>query len=719
MTFWLLEIGLVSILGQVTLLREISAAFFGSELIYILAMGIWLLWTAAGAAAGRRAAVPSPWRVRAGLLAYALLLPACVALARAPHFLLDAVPGAYLSFPRQLLAMGIALLPASVLGGLLFQWAAKLLVGRPGGRTLALAYAVESSGGLAGGIRATLLLRWGVQNFLTGLLCGAAAFAAALLPWRRGRPRWLVPVALPLAALLGSGIVGAGILDQALTALRHPDLAESRDTPYGRVTVTELSGQVSVFENGALAYESEGTAAEEFVHLAAIQVGRPRRVLILGGASMGLRREALKYSVERLDTVELNGALADLLARHLPAPEPPSPGEDAIGDPRRFLEATGGYDLILVGMPEPDSAQANRFYTVEFFALSREHLRPGGVLALRLAGSENLWTPALVRRTASIWRAVRAEFADVLVLPGATNVVLASASPLVRDPDALATRWAARGVEARLVSPAYIRYLLTNDRLAAIERDLRGSRAPMNADARPICYQYTLVLWLSRFFPVLALLDLPGSGEGSEGAGWGWIVFPAAAAALLFLLLRWRAGVRRVLLVGMAGLLGMVLESLLILNYQVKRGVLYQDIGLLLTLFMAGRALGSLALHELRRRLPGRFSGGRPVGAVLLSAFAMLNALVASMLAEGVVANLASTSLLLFLGGLFVGAVFAFATLHEVKSQKAVVSPLYAADLLGGCAGSLLAGLLLVPVLGLPATAVLLAALAAASLLLI
>ena len=52
MIFWLLAVGLVTILGQVVLLRELNVAFYGSELIYILAMGMWLLWTAVGAALG-------------------------------------------------------------------------------------------------------------------------------------------------------------------------------------------------------------------------------------------------------------------------------------------------------------------------------------------------------------------------------------------------------------------------------------------------------------------------------------------------------------------------------------------------------------------------------------------------------------------------------------------------------------------------------------------
>ena len=45
----LLLIGFLTLLAQVTLLRELNVAFYGSELIYLLALGIWLLWTACGA----------------------------------------------------------------------------------------------------------------------------------------------------------------------------------------------------------------------------------------------------------------------------------------------------------------------------------------------------------------------------------------------------------------------------------------------------------------------------------------------------------------------------------------------------------------------------------------------------------------------------------------------------------------------------------------------
>ncbi len=42
MTFHLFLVGLVSMLAQVVILRELNVAFYGVELIYILAIGAWL-----------------------------------------------------------------------------------------------------------------------------------------------------------------------------------------------------------------------------------------------------------------------------------------------------------------------------------------------------------------------------------------------------------------------------------------------------------------------------------------------------------------------------------------------------------------------------------------------------------------------------------------------------------------------------------------------------
>jgi hypothetical protein len=82
-------------------------------------------------------------------------------------------------------------------------------------------------------------------------------------------------------------------------------------------------------------------------------------------------------------------------------------------------------------------------------------------------------------------------------------------------------------------------------------------------------------------------------------------------------------------------------------------------------------------------------------------------------------AELWSITILLLFTGFLVAAVFAFASLYGVENQQAIISPLYAADLIGGGFGAVLASLMLIPVIGLAGSAYLMAILAGISLLLV
>ncbi len=75
MAISLLSIGLISILGQVVLLRELNVSFYGVELIYLLALGIWLFWTAVGAVIGRRIQSPSLHNIALLFIIFAIAIP--------------------------------------------------------------------------------------------------------------------------------------------------------------------------------------------------------------------------------------------------------------------------------------------------------------------------------------------------------------------------------------------------------------------------------------------------------------------------------------------------------------------------------------------------------------------------------------------------------------------------------------------------------------------
>jgi len=701
----LIIIGLISILGQVTLLRELNVASYGVDLVYSLALGIWLFWTAFGAYFSHKMLDPSTAGIRLLYLLFSILLPIDIAFIRSIRILFSNVPGAYLDFLTQIFCLLVALLPLGLLSGMLFQLAARIYIAKGG--KLATAYAVESVGGLVGGALSTFSLTLGISNFRTALLCSLISMGSLLIS--RKRPGIFVTAfSTTILGVLVFLIWQAPALDRTMTSWTHPNMLETRDSPYGRITIEDLQGQISVFENDALSFDTEGTDAEEFVQLSALQHASPERVLILGGGIGGAVREMLTHSPKSIDYVELNAALLASARANLPAvlmqPLESPKIRISIADPRRYLAKSASYDLILVNMPEPDSGQTNRFYTREFFQECRSHLNPAGLTAFKLKSSENLWTPQLTQRMVSIYRAAKTVFHDVLALPGTSNIIICSRETLTRDPKVLVQRYISRRIQGKIVSPAYINYVFTNDRFSQLAEVLNAGEAPPNSDARPICYQYTVMIWLSKFFPSLASLDL--SSAIIQNGRKSILVWGLLAMLLIFLLIsRRRFRLRRVILMGIAGFLGMALETLLILYYQVKNGVLFGDIGILLMSFMAGLALGGSLIggwsdSKLAKRIKPEIWG-----AGILSGFAILGMVAAREMNSSEMATIFGTSMMLFAAGFLVAGILAYSGYKSGRDQGMEVGSLYASDLIGGCIASLAVGLILAPLVGLATSA--------------
>ncbi|MFH1010262.1 MAG: hypothetical protein V1784_03390 [bacterium] len=690
----LIFIGFASILGQVVLLRELAVAFFGSELIYLLAIAFWLIWTGLGALIGR-GVIGKSGRTHGcaptnslliSLTALGIVVPFEVVFARAVRLVFAATPGAFMPFGQQIAAMALTLAPAGILLGFLFVQAARHHVARGG--TFAAAYGYESFGGVLGGLASTFLLAGHLPAFPTILLCSAITFCVALfLAWHFTSLRILFIVVA--SGCLGVLILGSNHLDRATLRWQFPGLLDSRDSPYGRLTMTQHGSQIALFENGALSFETQGTAAEEIAHLALLQHPAPEEVLLLGGGITGILQEILKHNPRRIDYVELDAEILKLAREHLPREmlEPlKSPKVHLVlSDGRRFLHETPErYDVILVAMPEPASGQTNRFYTREFFEACAAKLHKGGIVAFRLPSAEQYWTAGLARRNTSIYLALKSAFANVVVLPGPANIFLASNEFLAREPQIFAERFEARKLETRLVIPPYIRYLYTNDRFEEIEQILHRTNAPVNSDMRPICYQLTLVVWLSRFFRPMA------DFQAGLGTWIGWLLLPLGIA---FWIARRGKFLSKLAAVSVAGFAGMVMEFAVLLRFQTASGILFRDIGFLLAGFMAGLAISPFV---------GRWAAKAPRGGrLLLLSFAVVCAASVPLFYWEGMRHTMVAVIWLCAVGCGVGAVFCYAT-EKVEGKGAA---LYAADLFGGSLGALLGSLLFLPSLGLMASA--------------
>jgi spermidine synthase len=678
----LLLVGFLSILAQVVLLRELAVSFFGSDPVFLLSISIWMIWTGVGALLGRWGRSEGPRAVATAFSLLGISIPLTVVLARGARILFRSTPGAYLPLERQAAALALTLAPCGLLLGYLFVRAARAHAAR-GGR-FAAAYGIESAGSAIAGLASTALFAAGFSAIGASLGLGALSLFAASFFARMG-PAFRFVCRVAGAAALALFLFLGRDLDRATLRWNFPFLLASRDSPYARVTVTGREGQVEIFESGALSYESGGTDDEELVHTALLQLDRVGSVLLVGGGATGAASEVRKHRPDSIEVIETDRVLLDVADEFLAGATGPArraPGvRFVVEDGRRALrERRGPYDAVLVRMPEPEGGAANRFYTREFFADCARVLRPGGVLAFRLASAEQVWTAPLERRNGSVYRALASVFPGVVVLPGTSNVFLASDRPLSTDPGILARRHEERSLDARLIIPSYLAYLYTNDRFASVNRTLRCSTAPANSDGRPISYSFTVLRWLSRFHRPLAGVKTPGTA---------WFAAPLLFAGALLLLGRRSPAVSDLLAVALAGFAGIVVEFAILLRFQTASGLLYLSIGLLLAGFMAGLALGPI---------PGRRAAGvRGGGRLLLLALALHAALSALLFRWSGAGSLLVSLPWIACGGTVVGAVFSCAA----EKGRAGGGALYAADLIGGSAGALIGTLLLLPVLGM------------------
>ena len=173
------------------------------------------------------------------------------------------------------------------------------------------------------------------------------------------------------------------------------------------------------------------------------------------------------------------------------------------------------------------------------------------------------------------------------------------------------------------------------------------------------------------------------------------------------------------------GITGITADIMMIFAFQTLYGYVFHWIGLLITSFMGGLSVGGLLmtrrLTEITRDKPALLK----LELALVLFWALLPALLSALYADstGAQAPISIPGVLLLLNGVagfLVGAQFPLANkiwLRGRESQGGGV--LYASDLVGAFLGAILVAVLLIPVLGIPATCLLAALLKLGSLLLV
>jgi spermidine synthase len=684
----LVLIGFTAAIAQIVLMRELMVVFYGNEISLGLMLASWLFWTAAGSAIAGRVA-REPRRLMAGLEALvAVALPATILVVRASRSVLETVPGESLGPGPMLLGSLLTLSVFCVLSGALFA-AGSRLYGDDVATSTGSVYLLEALGSAAGGMLAGLVLvRYVAPLQIAAGLGLLNVLAAAVLANRA----WITRLAVVGAAVL-LGLPGLETVSLE-RFWRGFHLVANRNSVYGNLAVVRTEGGSSLYENGLNLFNvPDPAAAEEAVHYALLEHPSPRSLLLIGGGVNGSLAQALKHaSLERIDYVELDPAILDLF----PIRADPRVRVH-VTDGRLFLKTTAStFDVIIVNLPDPQTAQLNRFYTLEFFQEAARKLTGSGILALRLTAAEDYISPELAAFLRSIYKTLRAVFPEVTAIPGETVHFFGArrAGVLAAGSEELLARLRARRVETSYVREYYIPFRMMPDRMADLARQIEPRpETPVNRDFAPVAYYFDVALWSSRFNH--GYRDL---FRAMAGVDFRCLAGVVGVLLLVLVAKKRRAQTAAACCTAAMGFTLIGLEMLLLLAFQAIYGYVYQQLAIIIAAFMAGMALGSwLALARGRSRTCPTMRT-----LVLLQVGAAIAPLLLCAVFQAVTPM--AFPVLALLCGMLGG--FEFPVASRIFSGRST-GTLYALDLAGSCLGAVLFSVYLIPVFGFLRTAVL------------
>ena len=472
-----MRLGLVAFLvGGATLSTEISASrllapYFGaSTVVWANIIGLTLAYLALGYWLGGRLADrrPEP-RVLASILLVAAAALAILPFAARPllRWAVDGVDSVAVGsvVGSFFAALALFAIPVTALGA-----AAPFLI------RLALR-GVDEAGRVAGRLYALST---------AGSLAGTFLAALVLIPWV-GTQRTLVATAA--AAALGAGLLVGGawllapVAAAVLLAVPPPQIKSAlfqteSAYQYIRVVSDGDGGRDLELNEGVVSHSAwrpdtvlTGRYWDLFLMLPPLLDHPARNLLVIGNAGGTIGRAYGRYYPgTAIDGVELDPELNTVARRWFGAGDNPRMRLIA-ADGRPFLERTHKrYDLIFVDAYRQPYVP---FYlaTSEFFRLAREHLRPGGMIALNVASTptdrrlSNAVGTTLLTAFPQVWRWRALRYNDVLLA--------------LREP---VTRAELEGLAGR--APGKVRLLLPlfRARLSAVRahgRALSDDRAPV------------------------------------------------------------------------------------------------------------------------------------------------------------------------------------------------------------------------------------------------
>ncbi len=630
--------GLFTIAAQTLLFREFVAAFEGNDISVGVFFGSWFLWVGLGAILVRRWDRFAEILLRHIELLFLLYVPAFVAqllLITQVRELAGVASYDLMSVQTLVLWAMVVDAPVSLVTGALFPVACRWIE-RTEAFPIARVYIFEALGSFAGGLAVTALLAWHVPTVRVFLLLALvlaisisiASLAGLCTGARAGVNQRATFGASLLVALAAGAVVFSGtdvILAQRLQTLKWAKLLPREAlqgafcTAQAEYLYGEYRGQWVVVREGSVcealpdAEEAGRTAA-----LTLCQSPQARRVLVVGSGLALCHRLLALPQMEEVAWAHADGEYVKRVLQIVPAK---FGVEDKrlrpiTGEMRQYLgDEQGHFDLAIVNLSDVTGSAFNRYYTLEFYRRLKTSLRPGGVVAVSIAGGENVLGAELAGLGASAKMTLERAFAHLVLVPGEQTWLLASdAQDLTGDPAAARDRFLAIAGAQKVFPATGLLSLYLPDRAAQVLQSYQKTDLPsellLNRDSRPLTHLYGLLLaarqsgasvtrlvklltvsgWLPFIVPILVFVALRIWALGGSGRGRRESSFDSS------------------FLVFSTGWVGIATIVILMYSYETRFGSLYLHVGVISSLFMAGLTVGALLIGRLMAIATG---GGR------------------------------------------------------------------------------------------------------------
>lgn len=634
------SLGAFALISQTMILREFFVVVYGNEFIFGVLLANWLIGIFSGALIGSTAADRNKNNLKVfviSLLLISILFPISITAIRFLYSISGTAAGTYISFSNVFLYSALFIIPFSFFIGFAFPIAAKVQTGQstsPKERVhkISTIYIYEALGSLLSGIVYTFFLVGRFNPyFIAALIILPLLFScwAILRNTMHGGLRIVSVILLIFYVFALTPFVSSKFenftVKKRWRSFSQIPLTYSIDSKYQNIAVAPLFGQYNFYLNTMLAAVFPND--EDNMLLAAHLVSQhpsPKRILVIGDAVSGLAKYLLRFDIEKIISVEIDGEVVETILKFLPKQDKEilqkeKRFEIEIRDGRKYVkdlirqrdlqEKVSSFDIVYINVPEPSTLLLNRYYTGEFFSDLAKIVRKNGIIALKVTASENYAQGIVGDYTASVYNTVKSVFPHVVAAPGTQTFIFASKEPgsVSDNPEVLAKRYGKTGVTPKKLGLIFHSFYppektTSTKRALSEEKQIR-----INTDETPIAAFYfnKIIGWYgqSRVSRVL---------EFFEKIKLKYVVFIILALfliRLLFITLRKKTPDKTralrfhtLLALFSSGMVGLSLELVILYTFQNNFGDIYHIIGFIIALFMFGLPLGALTSASLIKR---------------------------------------------------------------------------------------------------------------------